>query len=875
MRKLFLRIAAALLMTGLCVPAAFSDEVRFDVDLQTDMMGADYSSFAIPDNNFYACVDACRNDAKCAAFTYGAPGFKGDTAFCWLKDNVPTKSKNSNCISATKKSVPTYLYVHMAELTQENGVDMPGNDYKSFPLDKPDPTACRARCSDDAGCDGYTYVKPGVQGATAMCYLKKNPGTAITNGNCTSGIRSFTAKNIGDVNLEPGTDRMGLDYKGIQLDSPDPRLCADACRKDGKCRAYTYVVTGYRGPKAECYLKDRVPEKSGNGSCVSGIKVPDSGAPSTLTQGKSQVENKSCQNSLAEDIFATLCSMIPNTSCTVTTAQCNTYTRQFYVGSRFAGNATTKQLGGWNSLGGRGKLLGEATLCAFRELSPDVTVAGTNQKGGPITVSGGSGITYKQKLGFLHFDPVNQSFDGYRSLSVCAPILGCYDSISQDISLKLQKYSPTPRLTAGDGGPEIDSFYALNLTTETAHKNANITLPSITVATPVGPLSVDPSFTYASQDTVQDFPFSDKGKVLRQVQDEKGWNRRALLKDMYGVDYGIAFPVLYPSRLFYHGWDNVIALGNRDPSHDGAVWAGTNDRPDRDLSVARSTPEKEPSVEMIAKARVTYPNAGELQSMLPPGLKGALSVELSIFVEPTARAAFSSELSLIAAEAAVPPSDIGAGGTWTFSDVGLKTSAAGSLSFTINTGMDLKVTAPWPIGTIINIQPRWPINLGEKPSHAAGTSSYFGAGTGPWTTSEPLQYQFFKTFKGPLLTGNDANTAHKYVKACLDPGQKVPDQPAPVPTATPGDPKKLFDEAEWPCNLCIFVNGSGKTTLFPVAVPSTERKWSCDMQIKSGCHDLCTMNPETGTLTFKRSPDKNLVFGNGSTGEVCYTQIVK
>ena len=81
------------------------------------------------------------------------------------------------------------------------------------------------------------------------------------------------------LNLEPNTNRFGNDYRNITMDVPDPDLCRTECEKDPKCRAFTYVKPGIQGPKARCWLKDRVPAASANSCCVSGVKTDQVAEP--------------------------------------------------------------------------------------------------------------------------------------------------------------------------------------------------------------------------------------------------------------------------------------------------------------------------------------------------------------------------------------------------------------------------------------------------------------------------------------------------------------------------------------------------------------------------------------------------------------------
>ena len=54
----------------------------------------------------------------------------------------------------------------------EYGVDRPGGDYRSFELEFDAPGLCAGQCAQEAQCRAWTYVKPGVQGPKARCWLK-------------------------------------------------------------------------------------------------------------------------------------------------------------------------------------------------------------------------------------------------------------------------------------------------------------------------------------------------------------------------------------------------------------------------------------------------------------------------------------------------------------------------------------------------------------------------------------------------------------------------------------------------------------------------------------------------------------------------------
>ena len=67
-------------------------------------------------------------------------------------------------------------------------------------------------------------------------------------------------------------DRPGNNYRNFDLPQPDPNLCLEACQKESRCKAFTYVKPGVQGRSARCWLKDAVPPEKPSDCCVSGVK---------------------------------------------------------------------------------------------------------------------------------------------------------------------------------------------------------------------------------------------------------------------------------------------------------------------------------------------------------------------------------------------------------------------------------------------------------------------------------------------------------------------------------------------------------------------------------------------------------------------------
>ncbi len=70
----------------------------------------------------------------------------------------------------------------------EPGVDRPGLDFRDFDLMRSDPQLCRLACLKDTRCRAFTYVKPGIQGPRARCWLKEAVPPPVKNQCCVSGV---------------------------------------------------------------------------------------------------------------------------------------------------------------------------------------------------------------------------------------------------------------------------------------------------------------------------------------------------------------------------------------------------------------------------------------------------------------------------------------------------------------------------------------------------------------------------------------------------------------------------------------------------------------------------------------------------------------
>jgi hypothetical protein len=209
-------------------------------------------------------------------------------------------------------------YVSSGSAALEVNVDRPGSDYRSFDLVSPSPEQCRDTCMVEPQCLAFTYVSPGVQGPSAKCWLKSAVPPAQPNGCCVSGFKNAppsaaepppppppppppsspppptawratpppppppppppsstlraTPPPAHNQGLEEGIDRPGSNFADFDLAEARPHLCRDACMRDGRCVAFTYVHPGVQGPRARCWLKNSLPRATPNRCCVSGVK---------------------------------------------------------------------------------------------------------------------------------------------------------------------------------------------------------------------------------------------------------------------------------------------------------------------------------------------------------------------------------------------------------------------------------------------------------------------------------------------------------------------------------------------------------------------------------------------------------------------------
>ncbi len=87
-----------------------------------------------------------------------------------------------------KYGTPGCPYPPLAKGWAGANIDMPGGDYQNFDLNGEYPSDCRDACSRNTMCKAWTYVRPGVQGPKARCWLKSSVPPARSNNCCISEV---------------------------------------------------------------------------------------------------------------------------------------------------------------------------------------------------------------------------------------------------------------------------------------------------------------------------------------------------------------------------------------------------------------------------------------------------------------------------------------------------------------------------------------------------------------------------------------------------------------------------------------------------------------------------------------------------------------
>jgi hypothetical protein len=160
-----LGIAGLFLLVG----TAFGQKELPNTDTAGPVLGSPID-LTPPLNGPFICAFDCVSNDACNGWTWVNPGIQGPDPVCWLKTSLTAVGPSTCCTSGGVGDL---------------NVDRPGGDYNHFFMDTPH--HCLDACSSDPQCAAWSWVKPGIQGPSGVCWLKNTMPPAVDNSCCQSG----------------------------------------------------------------------------------------------------------------------------------------------------------------------------------------------------------------------------------------------------------------------------------------------------------------------------------------------------------------------------------------------------------------------------------------------------------------------------------------------------------------------------------------------------------------------------------------------------------------------------------------------------------------------------------------------------------------
>ena len=168
-----------------------------------------------------------------------------------------------------------FFPAHAFTLLDEDGVDRPGCDFKSFVVPgnvgnsfSQVSKVCKNACGLDPNCQAWNFD---ARSGTGTCFLKNIICGAVISGSTDGGIKLPATMSEREMQV----DRVGCDFSIFPATNPithgvDDYICNRTCAQESRCQAWNFdprVGTG------ACFLKDCVPAPSVSGSgVISGVK---------------------------------------------------------------------------------------------------------------------------------------------------------------------------------------------------------------------------------------------------------------------------------------------------------------------------------------------------------------------------------------------------------------------------------------------------------------------------------------------------------------------------------------------------------------------------------------------------------------------------
>ncbi len=208
----------------------------------------------------------------------GPTGSKNVVAYCRMQRSALSGRRIKGGRSMIRALVAGFAVLAVAAATGirpalgQLGYDRPGGNYARAAVANGDPSVCAARCERDNRCRSWSFAYPPASGGPAMCRLKRAVMPRKKSSCCVSGVRGagIVAPRLDE--LEYGIDRAGGDYRSFAT-APEPhaKTCAEVCRAESRCRAWTYRRPGYGTRGARCSLKNVIKKPRRRPCCISGV----------------------------------------------------------------------------------------------------------------------------------------------------------------------------------------------------------------------------------------------------------------------------------------------------------------------------------------------------------------------------------------------------------------------------------------------------------------------------------------------------------------------------------------------------------------------------------------------------------------------------
>ncbi len=568
------------------------------------------------------------------------------------------------------------------------------------------------------------------------------------------------------------------------------------------------------------------------GDC-GGEDMLDSDSMTPLAKGEFERTDGACDTGFVGDVIELLVDALGGD--VEISESCATYRREVSTGVTLGEpEVEPGQTPHWSELGGRGKLMADAGLCLLADLARAPSQKVTAQSPPISTVFGP--VSVRQTIGYLDWNPAAREFEGYQSVAICAPVIGCLDATRQRFRAIGRESNPAFPAGAYAGDYPIVASYSIEFEVDESAFSFDAELPPIIVPTPYGPVEVHPLLNYGTNLRTVDTPFDGKPDAAHAMFADYIWTP---LDDTYGRSGPVALIHLQSGLGFVaSGWASQLGLGGRDGRPDAAIWqpnlseTPAPHRQDLDLSLPRSMAERDPVVEFGAGAKIEYSPL----DILPPELLSFVE-EFSISVEPRLDAYYASQFEVLSREGKRLSLDLGDHDT-NRAEFHLAHGVTATAEATLNVRIRLLIEVPTPFGSIevVDIDKTVPISLGggEPESHFPRPAIARVGGL------NPTQLSYVETLRTTEI--NEAT----FITDCL--AQDPPPAPEPEPEIMPGDSEEILTDL-YPCNICIYVNGvsnedvdipGGPVLLEPFGDPN----WECDASA-NGCFDLCRYDPVT------------------------------